>query len=213
MHGQRHDLAVAQAARGVAVDFTETAHCRRGVHCAVCRDLETGRAWRREVAERFGMPADGVDWECPLGVPWGYQGATPAGVRETALDYVAERRAACDACEKTGLECEVRLQVTSRPPAANPAGSAASSPAMTRAAPRTRRGGRPCPVNRVGLWADLPGPPFDPEREVHPPSVWRAASTTPRSATRSTSGTIRSRRAREVSLRRYPYPIGLLPKT
>ena len=72
-------------------------HCRREAHCGTCRDLEGGRAWREQIAERFAV--ESVDWPCPKGHPWGYVPSerTPAK-REPEPPFVAERRKACEAC-------------------------------------------------------------------------------------------------------------------
>ena len=50
--------------------FTESIHCYSRAHCVACRDLEGGRAWRTEMARRFRVPGDDVDFDCPEGLPW-----------------------------------------------------------------------------------------------------------------------------------------------
>ena len=107
MHGERDDW--------LRPEFCESAHCHVGAHCCVCRDKEGGRRWRRLIAQRF--EADGVDWPCPHGNPWGYQ--PPERTRRSVphvekgpvgLSYVAERQTICDACEVPAMECEVRYK-------------------------------------------------------------------------------------------------------
>jgi len=109
MHGERDDW--------LRPEFCESAHCHVGAHCCVCRDKEGGRRWRRLIAQRFKV--DGVDWLCPHAKPWGYQPLERT--RRSVLSYVAaghgtsrtrarERRAICDACEVSAMECEVRYK-------------------------------------------------------------------------------------------------------
>ncbi len=50
--------------------------CDSGRHCATCRDREGGRSWREAQSRLRGLA---VDWECPMGHPWGY--APPQGLR------------------------------------------------------------------------------------------------------------------------------------
>jgi len=51
--------------------WTETAHCRSGVHCRTCRDREGGRPWRAMMARAFVVSS--LDWACPQGKAWGYR--------------------------------------------------------------------------------------------------------------------------------------------
>lgn len=62
----------------------ETAHCRSRAHCAACRALESGRAFRISVLSAFPLsssPLEGEDggegssspdFPCPSGLPWGH---------------------------------------------------------------------------------------------------------------------------------------------
>ena len=50
--------------------FTESIHCCSRAHCIGCRDLNGGRPWRAEMAKRFRMPRNVVDFDCPEGLPW-----------------------------------------------------------------------------------------------------------------------------------------------
>ena len=50
--------------------FTESIHCCSRAHCITCRDLEGGRAWRSEMARRFRVPGNAVDFDCPDSLPW-----------------------------------------------------------------------------------------------------------------------------------------------
>lgn len=55
--------------------FTETPHCRKGVHCETCRArTEAGQQWRDNISQHFIPPKD---WTCPFGVDWD-TGATNA---------------------------------------------------------------------------------------------------------------------------------------
>ena len=67
------------------VEFTKTPHCRREKHCGTCRDLEGGRAWRKDKKERYGAPE--ADWPCPKGHPWGYEGRS-RGLGDTAAKFI-----------------------------------------------------------------------------------------------------------------------------
>ena len=53
--------------------FAETNHCRSGVHCRTCRDLERGRAWRQSLVATFRPPPDAPEFRCPHGKAWGYR--------------------------------------------------------------------------------------------------------------------------------------------
>ncbi|MBN2585015.1 MAG: hypothetical protein JXL80_18280 [Planctomycetes bacterium] len=50
--------------------FTDTFHCRSHAHCRVCRDLDGGRPWRVLMSQRFTVPRNLLDWDCPEGLPW-----------------------------------------------------------------------------------------------------------------------------------------------
>ncbi len=52
--------------------WKDTQHCQLRVHCRACRDLDGGRAFRNSIAEHYELPPGAPDFECPLGVPWGY---------------------------------------------------------------------------------------------------------------------------------------------
>jgi hypothetical protein len=85
------------------MDFTETIHCRSGVHCQTCRDLERGRRWRADLGQRFSVPDGLVDFACPRGRPWGWKrpsrglGDTVAKVIETVT---GGRVRPCGGCHK-----------------------------------------------------------------------------------------------------------------
>ena len=51
-------------------EFAQSIHCRSRAHCVACRDIEGGRAWRTEMARRFRVPGNEVDFGCPEGLPW-----------------------------------------------------------------------------------------------------------------------------------------------
>lgn len=45
-----------------------SALCISRQHCTTCRSLNHGRAWRDGVLLHY--QADGVDFDCPEGMPW-----------------------------------------------------------------------------------------------------------------------------------------------
>ena len=49
--------------------YLDSEHCRSGVHCSACRQLDSGRWFRRHLARRFS-DIDQVDFACPDGKPW-----------------------------------------------------------------------------------------------------------------------------------------------
>lgn len=65
--------------------FTASAACTLRVHCTTCRNREDGRAWRESLRAAFQLPRDAPDFECPHGVPWGYQGDAPAAASRRHL--------------------------------------------------------------------------------------------------------------------------------
>jgi len=83
------------------MEFTETSHCRSGVHCSRCRDLEAGRRWRRGIARAFDVPE--TDWPCPSGKPWGYEGKS-RGLGDTVAKIIKRvtrgRLKPCVGCKK-----------------------------------------------------------------------------------------------------------------
>jgi len=83
------------------VDFIQTPHCRREVHCGRCRDLEGGRAWRQGIAKRFTV--ESVDWPCPRGYDWGYEGRS-RGLGDTVAKVIKAvtfgRVKPCGGCKK-----------------------------------------------------------------------------------------------------------------
>ena len=91
----------AQSTSRSAVDFAETPHCRREAHCRTCRDREGGRKWREGIAKRYAV--EGVDWECPLGHPWGYEGRS-RGLGDTVAKVIKAvtfgRLRPCGGCRK-----------------------------------------------------------------------------------------------------------------
>ncbi len=51
------------------MSFFDSIHCTSGVHCARCRLLEGGRAWRESLSGVHG-DTGGADFECPHGKEW-----------------------------------------------------------------------------------------------------------------------------------------------
>lgn len=49
--------------------FFDTVACKSGAHCRMCRDKETGRAWRGKV-----LPSAEPDFPCPKRRQWGFSG-------------------------------------------------------------------------------------------------------------------------------------------
>jgi len=111
------------------MQFTGTYHCRSGYHCRTCRSRDLGRPWRSAVAMRYEVPGGTTDWECPQGKPWGFQGsptppwqgepavARPLVLRAPVIEppYVAQRQAACDACDVLESACPVKARRTMKP--------------------------------------------------------------------------------------------------
>ena len=80
--------------------FCETDHCKWGIHCGRCRNLEGGREWRQDTAKHWRV--DGVDWPCPQGHPWGYAPEPvvwPKPPVSPARRRMQARRAVCLECE------------------------------------------------------------------------------------------------------------------
>ena len=76
-------------------DFTDTIHCTSGVHCRLCRQLDAGRDWRGAWARWYRLPEGGVDFACPRGLPWGFEGHAPK------VQSLRERNeAVCNACDE-----------------------------------------------------------------------------------------------------------------
>jgi len=63
------------------------------------------------LATAFTLPEGAPDFVCPHGKAWGFvpEGKATVQVRPVP-SYVAERRAACDACTGDGLDCSVRYR-------------------------------------------------------------------------------------------------------
>jgi hypothetical protein len=57
--------------------FTLSPACTSRTHCANCRNQAKGRRFREQLTNRYELPAGGVDFDCPHGVPWGYDGSDP----------------------------------------------------------------------------------------------------------------------------------------
>ena len=94
------------------VEFVLTPHCRREAHCERCRNLEGGLIWRKGIAERFAV--ESVDWPCPKGHPWRYEPPVRgAAKREPEPSFVAERRAACEACGE--VDCFLKRLLKDKP--------------------------------------------------------------------------------------------------
>jgi len=82
-------------------EFTKTNHCRLHVHCRTCRDRENGRGWREQIAAHFAV--DEIDWPCPDGRPWGYEGQS-RGLGDTVAKFIKTvtrgRVRPCRGCKK-----------------------------------------------------------------------------------------------------------------
>ena len=65
--------------------WTQSVHCRLEAHCGTCRNLEGGRAWRKQIAERSVV--EGVDWPCPRGKAWGWTGPS-RGLGDTVAKVI-----------------------------------------------------------------------------------------------------------------------------
>jgi len=50
--------------------FFDSGHCVSRAHCAICRDRESGRTWRRLLQGAF-PDLHQADFDCPQGLPWG----------------------------------------------------------------------------------------------------------------------------------------------
>jgi hypothetical protein len=50
--------------------FINIWHCRSHAHCRTCRDRDGGRPWRVMMSQRFTVPGNLLDWECPEGLAW-----------------------------------------------------------------------------------------------------------------------------------------------
>lgn len=48
--------------------FGETATCRSGQQCSICRHKQQGYFWRRMIARVYEV--EGLDFPCPQGKPW-----------------------------------------------------------------------------------------------------------------------------------------------
>ena len=82
----------------------QTICSRTNAHCATCRDLTGGRAWRAELGVAVILPADGPDFTCPLGHLWGY---VPTVLNGSTPNLAAQRLAVCRQCEEwNGNLCE-----------------------------------------------------------------------------------------------------------
>jgi len=81
--------------------FTKSDHCRSHAHCRTCRDREGGHRWREQIAAHF--ETDGVDWPCPDGLPWGYEGKSK-GLGDTVAKVIKKvtrgRVKPCGGCRK-----------------------------------------------------------------------------------------------------------------
>jgi len=75
--------------------FTDGHHCHARVHCGTCRSREEGRGWRESLAKAFELPPGAPDFDCPHGLPWGFEGAAPAITTEPTY---AEVLAVCVEC-------------------------------------------------------------------------------------------------------------------
>ena len=53
--------------------FVETIHCTSRIHCKGCRNLVTGRDFRKKLSEFYELPNNDIDFECPFGIPWNKQ--------------------------------------------------------------------------------------------------------------------------------------------
>ena len=78
------------AKRRLSVAFVDSGHCHMRVHCGTCRNQEAGRGWREALAKAFELPEGAPDFECPHGLPWGFEGtAQPITTEPTYEEVVA----------------------------------------------------------------------------------------------------------------------------
>jgi len=50
--------------------FIETIHCTSRLHCKGCRNLVSGRTWRKQLSEYYELPNSKIDFDCPFNIPW-----------------------------------------------------------------------------------------------------------------------------------------------
>lgn len=62
--------------------FEDSKTCKSRRHCIECRDLSCGVQFRESLREVW--TTDGVNFECPNGIRWGYKGGFRLG------DFVAK---------------------------------------------------------------------------------------------------------------------------
>lgn len=108
--------------------FTESPACKRRRHCHACRN---DRGWRESLAKGFSIPS--ADFECPHGVPWGFENKgilhgvagvfkAVTGIDRATPEEIDSRKSICEACEHISLlagvmdrcalcGCPVRLKV------------------------------------------------------------------------------------------------------
>lgn len=63
--GRHAGLRYAGAKYGFTGKFTETAHCKSGVNCSLCRHAKYGALWRSRIHET--LHTDTIDFTCPVG--------------------------------------------------------------------------------------------------------------------------------------------------
>lgn len=56
--------------------FQDSHHCKSGLHCTWCRQIERGRPWRVSLASLYVIP-DGPDFACTYGREWGTESSEP----------------------------------------------------------------------------------------------------------------------------------------
>lgn len=52
--------------------WVQSGICGTRLHCIQCRNVE-GVHWREALKRRFSLSGDSANFDCPHGVPWGYE--------------------------------------------------------------------------------------------------------------------------------------------
>lgn len=76
--------------------------------------MESGRAWRKKLAEHYELPNGEIDFACPHGIPWGAgpqvsPDATPEQKAKVEAEKVLVdiRLAICRECDEYGMTSDV----------------------------------------------------------------------------------------------------------
>ena len=57
------------------LEFFNSEHCKSNAHCNICRDIEGGRKWRKNLINSnlfYDLKLLNEDFECPKDIPWGF---------------------------------------------------------------------------------------------------------------------------------------------